>query len=45
MKTYTFTKGSESMTFERMTYDEALSDLISAVGGEAEAALWIYRGE
>ena len=44
MTTYTFEKGSEIITVEAASYKEALVALTFKVGGEIEAAEYIYRG-
>lgn len=45
LKTYVFTHGSKTHKLSAWNYNEALAELISVVGSEAEAALWIFQGE
>lgn len=45
MKQYTFVNGSEKITVEAASYQEALAALIFKVGSEEEAAEYIFQGE
>ena len=44
LNTYYFTLGNDSLAFQAWSYDEALAQLVFSVGGEPNAAAWVFSG-